>query len=132
MTSSRRCRLIFQVNIMGEKQWRTRICSRGRPKFFEQHSPGAAVKPSESSRNRDIEDSSLRRRGVCAVIERSLSQLHTKKFCTCAIARNAFTDTNLLVVVIGEPKNFTNAVCQNLSYLKFSLRFLGENLSMTY
>ena len=27
----------------------------GRPKFFEQHSPGAVVKPSESSRNRDIE-----------------------------------------------------------------------------
>ena len=43
-----------------------RISSRGRPKFFEQHSPGAVVKPSESSRNRDIETSSPQEmRGVC-------------------------------------------------------------------
>ena len=37
-----------------------------------------------------------------------------KKFCTYVTARNAFTDTNLLVAVMGEPKNFTDAVRQNL------------------
>ena len=36
-------------------QWRNQDFFKGRPKFFEQHSPGAVVKPSESSRNRDIE-----------------------------------------------------------------------------
>ena len=40
---------------------------------------------------------------------------HTKKFCTYATARNAFTDTNQLVVVIGEPKNCIATVCQNLT-----------------
>ena len=57
--------------------------------------------------------------------KRSLTQLHTKK-----IARSAFIDTSLLIVVMGEPKNFTDAVCQNLSYFKFSQRFVGENLSI--
>ena len=77
------------------------------------------VKPSESSRNRDIEDSSPRRRGVCAVFKQNVKKfvaIAHKKFCTCTIARYAFTDTNLLVVVIGELKNFTDAVCQNLTF----------------
>ena len=40
----------------------SRISSRRRPKFFEQHSPVAVVKPSKSSRNRDIEASSRQER----------------------------------------------------------------------
>ena len=35
-------------------------------------------------------------------------------------------------MVIGEPKKFTCAACQNLTQLKFSLRFLRENSSNTY
>ena len=57
-----------------ENSGAARICSRGRPKFFEQNSPGAVVKPSESSRNRDIEDSSPRRRGVCAVFKQNVKK----------------------------------------------------------
>ena len=63
-----------------------------------------------------------------------------KKICSYATERNAFTNTNLLVVVIrdrpgplviSKPTNFTDAACQNLTFLKFSLRFLCENLSIT-
>ena len=56
---------------------------------------------------------------MCAVFKQNLKKfnaiLHPKKFCTYAIARSAFTDTNLLVAVNGEPKSFTGAVCQNLT-----------------
>ena len=54
-----------------------------------------------------------------------------KKFCNYVTARVAFTDSNLLVVAIGEPKIFSDAVLQNLTYLKFSLQFLRENSSIT-
>ena len=56
---------VFLCNVAGNSG-APRISSRGRPKFFEQHIPGAVVKPSESSRNRDIEASfSQELRGVC-------------------------------------------------------------------
>ena len=71
---------------------------------------------------------------MCAVFKCNVKKFNAiahKKFCTYVIARNVFTATNLLVVVIGEPKNFTDAVCQNFTYLKFILRFLRENSSIT-
>ena len=43
------------VKISGISSGTARISSRGRPKFCEQHSPGAVVKPLRSSHNRDIE-----------------------------------------------------------------------------
>ena len=43
-----------------------RIFSRGRPKFFKQHSPGAMANPSKSSRKRDIKASFRQEtRGMC-------------------------------------------------------------------
>ena len=71
---------------------------------------------------------------MCSAFKQNVKKFNAiahKKFCTYVTARKAFTDTNLLVAVIGEPKSFTDAVCQNLTYLKFSLRFLRENLSIT-
>ena len=71
---------------------------------------------------------------MCAVFKQNVKKFNAiahKRFCTYvtarnrtqphATARNAFTDTNLLVAAIGEPKNFADAVCQKLTYLKFSL-----------
>ena len=47
-----------------------RIFSRGRPEFFEKHSPGAVVKPSESSRYSDIEAFSPQEMmGVCGFLQ---------------------------------------------------------------
>ena len=45
----------FRISIINTMA-AARISSRGRPKFFEQHSPGVLVKPSESNRNGDIEE----------------------------------------------------------------------------
>ena len=56
---------------------------------------------------------------MCAVFKQNIKKFNPT-------ARNAFTDTNLLVVMIGEPKNFNDAVCQNLTSLKFSLRFINN------
>ena len=50
---------------------------------------------------------------MCAVFKQNVKKFKAvahKKFCTHVTARNAFTVTNLLVKVIGEPKNFTDAV----------------------
>ena len=47
--------IIKQSYILTEISGAARISSRGKAKFCEQHSPGAVVKPSESSHNRDIE-----------------------------------------------------------------------------
>ena len=71
---------------------------------------------------------------MCAVFKQNVKKFNAiahKKTFNYVTACNAFTDTNLLVLVIGEPKKYTDAVCQNLTYLKFSLRFLCENSSTT-
>ena len=77
--------------------------------FFEQHNPGAVVKLSGSSHNKDIEVFLSKRWEVCAVFKPNVKKFnviaHTKKFCPCTTTPNAFTDTNWLVMVIGEPKN---------------------------
>ena len=57
-------------------------------------------------------------------------QLHPQKNLPLRNCTKVFTDTNGLVMVIGELKKYISAVCQNLTELKFCLRFLRENSSI--
>ena len=67
---------------------------------------------------------------MCAIFKQNVEKFnaiaHTKRFALTQLHPN-----HLLIQAIGEPKKFTGAVCQNLTQLKFSLRFLRENSSNT-